>query len=167
MTCAHLTHLSVDYWWAEKRLRNTHFLLPGEISDVLQELLQDINVKSIWMSAVSPSKGFSNRHTFLCQTVQMNIPCGTNCRVNAQLFDLQGAYKAMMKGIILYWLINAFSLSVQLAICQTSAHHWGHKYDLLSYCLPFVPRGLESSVDCMPKMKLFTLQFPKCGDFAV
>lgn len=96
----------------------------------------------------------------------MNIPCGTNCQVNAQLFDLQRAYKAIMKGIILYWLINAFFLSVQLAICQTSAHHWGHKYDLLSYCLPFVPRGLESSADSLFQIKLLTLRFQNCGDFA-
>lgn len=71
---------------------------------------------------------------FLHETAQMKIPCGTNCQVNAQLFDLQGAYKAMAKGIILYWLINAFSLRVQLAICQTGAHHSGYKYDLLFYC---------------------------------
>lgn len=89
------------------------------------------------------------------QTVQMNIPRGTNCQLIARLFDPEGAYKAMMKGTVLYWLINAFSLCVQSAICQTSAHHWGHEYDLLSYCLPFVLHGLESSVDSMPKVNNF------------
>lgn len=73
---------------------------------MLRELLQDINVKSIWMrtNTASASDGFSNRHTFIffSKTARMDIACGTNCQVNAQLFDLQGAYKAMMKGIILY-----------------------------------------------------------------
>jgi len=71
-------------------------------------LLQDINVNSIWIgiNTVSASSDFQTNtlHTKLCRWI---IPCGTNGQVNAQLFDLQGAYKAMTKGIILYWLINA------------------------------------------------------------
>lgn len=120
-----------------------------------------------WTQQSVPAEALSNRHSrTLCETVRLKIPCGTNCQVNAQLFDLQGAYKAAAKGITLYWLINAFSLSVPLAICQTSAHHLGYKYDLLSYCLPFGLHGLESPAEFMTKIKLLTLQFPKCSDFA-
>lgn len=43
-----------------------------------------------------------HKDTFYSDLCMMNILCGTNYQVSAQLFDLQGAYKAMMDVTILY-----------------------------------------------------------------
>lgn len=46
-------------------------------------------------------------------------------------------------------------------LCQTSAHHWGHTDDLLSYCLPVVAHALESSVGSVEaKIKRITTAVP-------